>query len=85
MRTLSTFIGVTCAVTLLLAGCSDPKTQSGDVPGVNDVPVAQSEHEGLNAYLAEVFADNLARQPSTASYLGIKDREDEWNLQSEAF
>ena len=52
---------------------------------VNDAPVAESEHERLNAYLAEVFADNLARQPFTASYLGIKDRQDEWNPQSEAF
>ena len=35
--------------------------------------------------MAEVFADNLARQPFTASYLGIKDRQDEWNRQTEAF
>ena len=44
-----------------------------------------SEHERLNAYLAKVFADNLSRQPFTASYLGIKDRHGEWNPQSEAF
>ena len=85
MRILRTFIAVTCAVTLLLAGCGDPQMQSGDTPVVNDAPVAQSEHDRLNTYLAEVFADNLARQPFTASYLGIKDRQDEWNPQSEAF
>ena len=39
-----------------------PQIQSV-IPVVNDAPVAQSEHERLNAYLAEVFADNLARQP----------------------
>ncbi len=47
--------------------------------------ISMSEHERLNAYLAKVFADNLSRQPFTASYLGIKDRHGEWNPQSEAF
>ena len=78
-------LAATCAVTLLLAGCGDSQIQSSDNPVVNDAPVAESEYERLNAYLAEVFADNLARQPFTASYLGIKDRQDEWNPQSEAF
>lgn len=85
MPILRTFIAVTCALTLLLAGCGDSQIQSSDTPVVTDAPVTQSEHERLNAYLAEVFADNLARQPFTASYLGIKDRQDEWNPQSEAF
>ena len=85
MQILRTFLAATCAVTLLLAGCGDSQIQSSDNPVVNDAPVAESEHDRLNAYLAEVFADNLARQPFTASYLGIKDRQDEWNPQSEAF
>ena len=85
MPILRTFIAVTCALTLLLAGCGDSQIQSSDTPVVTDASVTQSEHERLNAYLAEVFADNLARQPFTASYLGIKDRQDEWNPQSEAF
>ena len=46
---------------------------------------AVSEHERLNAYLAEVHEENLARRPFTASYLGRKDRQSEWNSQSEAF
>jgi len=85
MQTLHTFLAATCAVTLLLAGCGDSQPQSSDTPVVADAPVTQSEHERLNAYLAEVFAENLARQPFTASYLGVKDRQDEWNPQSEAF
>jgi uncharacterized protein (DUF885 family) len=85
MQILRTLLAATCAVTLLLAGCGDSQIQSSDNPVVNDAPVAESEHDRLNAYLAEVFADNLARQPFTASYLGIKDRQDEWNPQSEAF
>ena len=63
MPILRTFIAVTCALTLLLAGCGDSQIQSSDTPVVTDAPVTQSEHERLNAYLAEVFADNLARQP----------------------
>lgn len=85
MRNLCKLMAVTCAVTLLLAGCGDSQIQSPDTPQVADAAVMQSEHERLNAYLADVFADNLARQPLTASYLGIKDRQDEWNPQSEAF
>ncbi|MEK9577214.1 MAG: DUF885 domain-containing protein, partial [Halieaceae bacterium] len=85
MRTLRTSIAVICTVTLLLSGCGESQIQSSDTPVVNEAPVAQSEHERLNTYLAEVFADNLARQPLTASYLGIKDRQGEWNPQSEAF
>ena len=45
MRILRTFIAVTCAVTLLLAGCGDSQIQSSDNLVVNDAPVAQSEHE----------------------------------------
>ena len=85
MRTLRTFMAVTTAVTLLLAGCGDSETQSSDALAIIDAPVEQTEHERLNAYLADVFADNLARQPLTASYLGIKDRQNEWDPQSEAF
>jgi uncharacterized protein (DUF885 family) len=78
-------MAVTSAVTLLLAGCGDSETQPSDALAVVDAPVEQTEHERLNAYLADVFADNLARQPLTASYLGIKDRQNEWDPQSEAF
>ena len=85
MRTLRTFMAVTTAVTLLLAGCGDSETQSSDALAIVDAPVEQTEHQRLNAYLADVFADNLARQPLTASYLGIKDRQNEWDPQSEAF
>ncbi|MCH1554220.1 MAG: DUF885 domain-containing protein [Luminiphilus sp.] len=46
---------------------------------------AVSEHDRLKAYLAEVYEENLARRPFTASYLGRKDRQGEWNSQSEAF
>ena len=85
MRNIRSLWVITFTAALLLTGCGDPQTQtsqSASVTGVNDF---QSEHERLNAYLADVFADNLARQPLTASYLGVKDRQDEWNPQSEAF
>ena len=85
MQILRTFLAATCAATLLLAACGDSETQSSDALAVVDAPVEQTEHERLNVYLADVFADNLARQPLTASYLGIKDRQDEWDPQSEAF
>ena len=85
MPNLPSLWAISLASVLLLVGCGDSQMQSGDSAPITDEDSFQSEHERLNAYLANVFADNLARQPFTASYLGIKDRQDEWNPQSEAF
>jgi len=85
MPNLPSLWAISLASVLLLVGCGDSQMQSGDSAPITDEDSFQSEHERLNAYLADVFADNLARQPFTASYLGIKDRQDEWNPQSEAF
>jgi uncharacterized protein (DUF885 family) len=85
MPNLPSLWAISLASVLLLVGCGDSQMQSGDSAPLTDEDSFQSEHERLNAYLADVFADNLARQPFTASYLGIKDRQDEWNPQSEAF
>ena len=85
MPNLPSLWAISLASVLLLGGCGDSQMQSGDSAPITDEDSFQSEHERLNAYLADVFADNLARQPFTASYLGIKDRQDEWNPQSEAF
>jgi uncharacterized protein (DUF885 family) len=85
MPNLPSLWAISLASVLLLVGCGDSQMQSGDSAPITDADSFQSEHERLNAYLADVFADNLARQPFTASYLGIKDRQDEWNPQSEAF
>jgi uncharacterized protein (DUF885 family) len=92
-RTILLFI-IASIFSISLAGCGE--TGSVQSEGVSVSQVDQDttgkeadtelpEHEQLNAYLAEVFADNLSRQPFTASYLGIKDRHGEWNPQSEAF
>jgi uncharacterized protein (DUF885 family) len=85
MPNLTSLWAISLTSVLLLVGCGDSQIQSGDSAPITDEDSFQSEHERLNAYLADVFADNLARQPFTASYLGIKDRQDEWNPQSEAF
>ncbi len=64
-----------------LSACGESKTE---VVASSQLD-AMSEHERLNAYLAEVYEENLTRRPFTASYLGRKDRQGEWNSQSEAF
>ena len=64
-----------------LSACGESKTE---VVASSQLD-AMSEHERLNAYLAEVYEENLARRPFTSSYLGRKDRQGEWNSQSEAF
>ena len=85
MPNLTSLWAISLTSVLLLVGCGDSQIQSGDSAPITDEDSFQSEHERLNTYLADVFADNLARQPFTASYIGIKDRQDEWNPQSEAF
>ena len=64
-----------------LSACGESKTE---VVASSQLDV-MSEHERLNTYLADVYEENLARRPFTASYLGKKDRQGEWNSQSEAF
>ena len=92
-RTIPLFI-IASVFNISLAGCGETgSVQSKEVSVSqidqnstgNEADAELSEHEQLNAYLADVFADNLSRQPFTASYLGIKDRHGEWNPQSEAF
>ena len=68
-------------VVLGLSACGESETQIAAL----ERPDAMSEHERLNAYLAEVYEENLARRPFTASYLGRKERQGEWDSQSEAF
>ena len=68
-------------VVLGLSACGESESQVAAL----ERPDAMSEHERLNAYLAEVYEENLARRPFTASYLGRKDRQGEWDSQSEAF
>lgn len=70
---------------ITLPGCGGSSDGDVTVISAEAVEAPLSEHERLNNYLADVFADNLSRQPFTASYLGIKDRHGEWNPQSEAF
>lgn len=42
-----------------------------------------TENERLNAFLEEVFQQELARNPILQSYLGLKDNNDRWNDLSE--
>lgn len=83
MQRLASSLLFLCVLLLTLTGCGESNDRNAELP--SDIGVQQSEHERLKQYLADVFADNLSRQPFTASYLGIKDRQDEWNPQSEAF
>lgn len=92
-RTIPLFI-IASVFSISLAGCGETGSVQSKEVSVSQIDqnstgkeadAELSEHEQLNAYLADVFADNLSRQPFTASYLGIKDRHGEWNPQSEAF
>ena len=56
-----------------LSACGESKTE---VVASSQLD-AMSEHERLNAYLAEVYEENLTRRHFTASYLGRKDRQGE--------
>ena len=66
----------------LLAAC-DPTQPSTETAEVAAPPSA--EQQKLEAFFAATWAEDLARFPASASYLGVKDQQDQWNDVSESF
>lgn len=71
-------------VLLCLVGCGE-QTAPVDVPGKDAQVETLSEAQKLRAFFDASFDEDLARNPSTASYLGVNTRHGEWNDYSEAF
>ena len=82
------------AVALLLTACDQPPDQTAmkengvksAIAGENTSPSIEiSESQRVNTFFERVFEDSVARSPESLSFLGRKDRADEWNDLSEDY
>jgi uncharacterized protein (DUF885 family) len=82
------------AVALLLTACDQPLDQTATSgSGVKSAmaeeeisPLTEmSESQRANAFFERVYEDSVARSPESLSFLGRKDRADEWNDLSEDY
>ena len=72
----------------MMTGCSEPSDPQSAVqaePDQSADSAISAEEQRLNQFFADSFAEDLARRPFNASYLGIKDNHDKWNSVSESF
>ena len=70
-------------VAVLLASCGE--TADDPASPVVDAPPISAEQQRLEDFFAATWEADLARYPASASYLGIKDQQDQWNDVSESF
>ena len=84
---------VAVALALMLSACNsseEPATQAQKVntpTTTNQEPVVAptlSESEKVNAFFERVFEESIARSPESLTFLGRKERADEWNDLSKA-
>ena len=90
LKTYSAAIGAA----LLLSACSQSSDQASSnttdtkpASATKTAPVKNqlSESEKVNTFFDRVFEESVARSPETLTFLGRKDRADEWNDLSEAY
>jgi uncharacterized protein (DUF885 family) len=79
---------------LLLSACNQSSDQTASqAPETKPAPVAEqstatpevSESQRANAFFERVFEESVARSPESLTFLGRKDRADEWDDLSEAY
>ena len=78
------------AVALLLTACdqtaiNDTGLKSAMAEEEISPSIEMSESQRANAFFERVFEDSVARSPESLSFLGRKDRADEWNDLSEGY
>jgi uncharacterized protein (DUF885 family) len=82
------------AAALLLSACNQSSDQTASqAPETKSAAIAEqvaaasetSESERANAFFERVFEESVARSPESLTFLGRKDRADEWDDLSEAY
>ena len=68
---------------LALTSCDSQIEQTAPKPKLHS-PVS-AEQQRLQDFFAATWQEDLARSPASASYLGVRDYQDQWNNVSEAF
>ena len=71
-----------CALVLLVS-CAESTDHPESV--VATASPISAEQQRLEDFFTATWEEDLARYPASASYLGIKDRQDQWNDVSESF
>jgi uncharacterized protein (DUF885 family) len=83
MRTGSAYRALWLLVAMMLVSCG--KTADEPASPVVNAPPISAEQQRLEDFFAATWEADLARYPASASYLGIKDQQDQWNDVSESF
>ncbi len=68
---------------VVLVSCGKTAVEPAS-PVINAAPIS-AEQQRLEHFFAATWEADLARYPASASYLGIKDQQDQWNDVSEPF
>ncbi|MGA1581354.1 MAG: DUF885 family protein, partial [Luminiphilus sp.] len=55
------------------------------MPKSEPLAPVSAEQQRLEDFFAATWQEDLARSPASASYLGVRDYQDQWNNVSEAF
>ena len=72
-------------LTLLLTSCGGPDADSNALSEAVLTPPVSAEQQLLEDFFTATWAEDLVRYPASASYLGVNDRQDQWNDVTESF
>jgi uncharacterized protein (DUF885 family) len=72
-------------LTLLLTSCGGPDAGSNALSEAVLTPSVSAEQQRLENFFTATWAEDLVRYPASASYLGVNDRQDQWNDVTESF
>jgi uncharacterized protein (DUF885 family) len=72
-------------LTLLLTSCGGPDVGSNALSEAVLTPSVSAEQQRLENFFTATWAEDLVRYPASASYLGVNDRQDQWNDVTESF
>ena len=76
---------VLALLVMVLGACGQSDHGNDSTALDSDRAEPSAEQVRLERFFAETWAEDLARNPASASYLGITDQQDQWNDVSEAF
>ena len=72
-------------LTLLLTSCGGSDADSKSLSEATLTPPVSVEQQRLEDFFTATWEEDLVRYPASASYLGVNDRQDQWNDVTESF
>ena len=72
-------------LTLLLTSCGGSDADSNALSEAVFHPPVSAEQQRLEDFFTATWEEDLVRYPASASYLGVNDRQDQWNDVTESF